>query len=386
MTRGRILIAGGGIGGLSAALALARRGFEIAVFERSSEWPESGAGLQLSPNAGRVLQQLGLWDAVAAASVRPRCVIMHSVPGRREVARLPIGRPDATPYLVLHRAQLHRVLLQAAERSPAITIHTGCQIVCARNGDGFASAEADNPAGPLTLNADAVIAADGVNSRLRQAAFGGPAAIPTGAVAWRGTIAAPPHLLEPNVRVWMAPSAHLVAYPIGGERLNLVLLLRQQDGATTPLWDGAEAAARLEARGWPDAARHLVAAAQLSRYPLATVPPLAAWTRDRIALLGDAAHAMRPFIAQGASMAIEDAAVLAACLPASVADLAGGLARYSEQRRARVERVVRSAAQAGGIYHLSGLMAAARDLTMQIAGGRLLLARQNWIYRWRPPQ
>jgi salicylate hydroxylase len=311
---------------------------------------------------------------------------MHSVQGQREVARLPIGHPDAPPYLVLHRAELHRVLREAAQRCDAISLRTGCEIVSAQTDHAVVSAQANGAAGSKCHRGDALVAADGVHSVLRQAAIGGPAAVPSGTIAWRGTIAAPPAFSAPNVQVWMAPGAHLVAYPIGGGRINLVLLLAEQDGPAASGWSGVAAAARLQDSGWPNVARELVAAAQLSRYPLATVPRLPTWSRDRIALLGDAAHAMPPFIAQGASMAIEDAAVLAACLSGSAGDLAGGLARYSEQRQARVDRVVRSAAQAGGIYHLSGLIAAARDLTMQIVGGRLLLARQNWIYRWRPPQ
>ena len=185
-----------------------------------------------------------------------------------------------------------------------------------------------------------------------------------------------------DVQLWMGANAHLVAYPVSPQgSINLVVTLPGIADATDR--SGADIAAALEKAGWPDQPCRLIAAAErLTPYPLLTSP--LTMSRGRAALIGDAAHAMLPFAAQGAAMAIEDAFVLADCIAGDRANIASALARYSSLRRARVARVIRAAEQSGRIYHLSGAMALARDMTIRVAGGPRLLARQSWIYDWTP--
>ncbi|WP_295849648.1 FAD-dependent monooxygenase [Tardiphaga sp.] len=387
-----IVIAGAGIGGLTAALALAARGCRVVVVEKAARLEEAGAGLQLSPNASRVLTDLGLRPRLAPTITAPDAVSIMSVRRGGEVIRLPLrdrgdGRTDA-PYWLLHRADLQAALLAQVKAIPAIELRLGCPFTdFAITGDGVVVRSGD---GAAPLSALALIGADGVRSAVRQQLF--PDVQPgfSGLVAWRGTIAAgrlPAELTPPRVQLWMGPKAHLVAYPMAsGQQTNIVALM--PGTLDSPSWsapgDIAEIRHHFAAARWPDAARHMIeAVGDWRRWALFTMPDGGVWNRGPVALLGDAAHAMLPFVAQGAGMAIEDAAVLARCL-GDPGGVPAALARYAAARRARVGRVQRTARQSGQIYHLRGAMAVARDLTMQALGTARLQARQNWIYDWRP--
>jgi salicylate hydroxylase len=372
-----IVIAGAGIGGLTAALALAARGFHVSVLEKADRLEEAGAGLQLSPNASRILIDLGLQPHLAPHVTCPDAVNIMTARSGGALIRLPFAARGDAPYWALRRADLQSALLAAVHDQPAIEIRLGHAVT------GFAAAPDGVRVGDT--DAAALIGSDGVRSAVRGQLF--PKVRPqfSGLVAWRGTLEATQqaHDLPPRqVQLWMGPRAHLVAYPMAsGRRINLVAIVPGDDAGGSD--DGADIRGAFARSGWPAPARAMVdTVTDWRRWPLFTLPDGGVWHDGPVALLGDAAHAMLPFAAQGAGMAIEDAAVLARCL-GETTDAAAALGRYAALRRPRVMRVQRTARQSGKIYHLQGAMALARDLVMRMLGATRLQARQDWIYDWR---
>ena len=389
-----IAVCGAGIGGLTAALALARRGFAVTIVERAERLEEAGAGLQLSPNASRLLIKLGLGADLSARAIAPEAIGIFAARSGRPITRIPLGAAAAqragAPYWVLHRADLQAALLAAVEADPAITLRLGTQLRrAAPTGDGV-EVIVSRASSEETIHAAGLVGADGVWSAVRSQFF--PAIKPQFAnrIAWRGTIDAA-RLARPfpprEVQLWLGPAVHLVAYPMsGGRRVNLVAFTPGEwhEPGWSAAGDGDEIRRWLVSAGWAgDVCRLVDAVGEWRRWALFAMPDGGAWARDRVALLGDASHAMLPFMAQGAAMAIEDAAVLARCLAASPDAPAQAFARYQALRQRRVTRVQRTARQNDKIYHLSGPIALARNLTMAALGGERLLRRQDWIYRWR---
>jgi salicylate hydroxylase len=392
-----VLIAGAGIGGLTASLALAAKGFRVIVIEKAERLEEAGAGLQLSPNASRILIGLGLRERLAAHALVPDAVSIMSVRRGGEVCRLPLGEAAAAygaPYWVIHRADLQAALLNQVRADPNIDLQLGTPFedtTMSATGvtGGLRAGAVRREETPWVL-----IGADGVWSALRDQLF--PNARPqfSGLIAWRGTVETarlPAAAAMPCVKLWMGPDAHLVAYPVsGGQRINVVAIVPgnwNQPGWSEP-GDAADITHRFVTAGWPEPARAMIGAIDgWRKWALFTSPSLPAWHSGATALLGDAAHAMLPFAAQGAGMAIEDAAVLAQCLAEATESADGAtaaLARYTHLRRERVARVQWLAQQNGRIYHLKGVAALARDLGNTALGARRMLARQDCIYNWRP--
>ena len=393
-----IFIAGAGIGGLTAALALARQGFRIVVLEKAERLEESGAGLQLSPNASRVLIDLGLQPRLAPRAVTPEAISIMSARSGGEIARLPLGEAATAragaPYWVVHRADLQAALQAEVIDHPDIELRLGCQFEdVASHAKGLTVAHRSSATRQQEL-ALALVGADGIWSSVRNHLF--PKVQPqfSGLIAWRGTLDAaqlPREYAARRVQLWMGPNAHLVAYPISGaQQINVVAVVPgtwNRPGWSAP-GDIAEIKNAFASSPWPGAARMMVGAVDSWRkWALFTVPERSEWTAGASALLGDAAHAMLPFAAQGAGMAIEDAAVLARCLGETQREggptIAAAMQRYARLRRSRVARMARAARSAGQIYHLTGPVAFARDLTIRAMGAKRLLARQNWIYDWR---
>lgn len=394
-----VVIAGAGIGGLTAALALAARGFRVLVIETAERLEEAGAGLQLSPNATRILIGLGLHERLSARALIPEAVSIMSVRHGGEICRLPLGEAAASragaPYWVMHRADLQAALLEQVHDHPGIELRLGANAEDAAAYATGANAEVCGGTTRPQETAWALIGADGVWSALRRRLFPEATALFSGLIAWRGTVetAQLPHdMAAPRIQLWMGPDAHLVTYPMsGGRRINLVAVV--PGGWTEPGWsavgDAAEIQRAFAQASWPQPARLMIDAVDHWRkWALFTMPPMAAWHRDSTALLGDAAHAMLPFAAQGAGMAIEDAAILARCLGeaanGNAESVASALARYAGLRRARVARMQDTAQLNGRIYHLRGVAASARDLAIRAMGPQRMLARQDWIYSWRP--
>ena len=309
-----------------------------------------------------------------------------------------LARPPATragaPYWVMHRADLQAALQAEVNDHPDIELRLGCQfedVTSHAKGLTVVQRSGNTRQQDLAL---ALIGADGIWSSVRHHLF--PEVQPrfSGLIAWRGTLDArqlPREYTSRRVQLWMGPDAHLVAYPISGARqINVVAIVPgtwNRPGWSAP-GDGMELKGAFDAARWPGPARMMIGAVDgWRKWALFTVPEGCEWTQGAIALLGDAAHAMLPFAAQGAGMAIEDAAVLAKTLGdgpmETAAQIAAALKRYARLRRARVARVQRTARRSGRIYHLAGPFALARDLTIRALGPQRMLARQNWIYDWQ---
>ena len=392
-----IFVAGAGIGGLTASLALAGQGFRVVVLEKAERLEEAGAGLQLSPNASRVLIELGLQPRLAGRAVTPDAISLMSARSGGEIARLPLGEAATfragAPYWVVHRADLQGALQAHVNDNPDIELRLGCQFEDAvAHAKGLTIVQRSGMRRQEDL-ALALIGADGIWSAVRHHLF--PEVQPqfSGLIAWRGTLEAtqlPREYTSRRVQLWMGPNAHLVAYPISGARqINVVAVV--PGTWNRPGWSAPGEANEIKnafASRWPGTARMMIGAVDdWRKWALFTVPGGGEWSDGPIALLGDAVHAMLPFAAQGAGMAIEDAAVLAQCLGEGVAETAAGipasLKRYTKLRRWRVRRVQRAARRNGRIYHLTGPAAYARDLVIKAMGAKRMLARQDWIYDWR---
>ncbi|MBH0236994.1 FAD-dependent monooxygenase [Methylobrevis albus] len=389
-----VFINGAGIAGLTLALALARRGIASVVVERAGELAEVGAGIQISPNAAHVLVSLGLGAAIGRWAVRPEAVAIRSGGDGRLLARLPLGRQAAArfgaPYWTLLRADLQQALLAAVAAEPAVTLRLGASVTTVADDGPAMTVHWRDAAGDHADAAALLVGADGVWSDVRVRLVGGPPAAYSGRVAFRATIPMSDSglaaALEPATAtgLWLGTAAHFVHYPVhAGDRLNLVALV--DDAWTATRWNteatGYDIAPHFS--GWAEPIRRLIAAPDTWRkWALCAVDPAGPWSKGRVVLIGDAAHAMLPFAAQGGAMAIEDAAVLARHVAAE-ADPTRAIAAYVAARRGRASRVAALARRNAAIYHLDGIAARGRDLGMRLVGGRPLAASVDWIYRWR---
>jgi salicylate hydroxylase len=395
-----VIIAGAGIGGLTAALALAQRGFRVTVFEQAQRLEEIGAGIQLSPNATRVLIALGLRERLERRAVAPEELRVMSARRARVLARAPLGtdaaRRDGAPYWMIHRGDLQAALVEAVRADAAVTLHLDARVDdFVLDGDGVTISAAGGHRGC------ALIAADGLWSRLRARLGHRDAPRFARRVAWRALVAAdavPRDARAPAVTLWFDGDAHLVHYPVrGGDLVNIVAIVGddwREAGWNAP-GERAEILARYPAARWPAAARAVLAAArQWHKWALYDREPIAAaradagapaaWGHGAITLLGDAAHPMLPYLAQGAAMAIEDAWVLARALAERRDDAAAALRSYERERQARTARVQHAAHRTGTVYHLGGHAALLRALVLAAMGGKRLIARYDWIYGWTP--
>ncbi|MDJ0931982.1 FAD-dependent monooxygenase [Breoghania sp.] len=388
--RRHVVVAGGGIGGLTAALALERAGFSVLVLERSEKLGEVGAGLQISPNAWRVLKSLDATEPLEKVLVKPDSIRIHSARAGGQIGRIPLGETAehryGAPYCVIHRGDLHKGLAETAMARPNIDIQLGIAIADAEEDETGITVEIQGSEGISSHHAEALIAADGVWSTVRRRLLRLPSADYSGRIAYRATFStdqAPD--LAGFTGLWMGENAHLVHYPIrSGSLINLVAIAEGDwHGETwsTPV-DRDEVLQHF--KNWPVTARHLLERPASSlKWALCDIRPGTIWAEGRIALLGDAAHAMLPFMAQGAAMAIEDAHVVARCL-AEEPDVDEALLTYERTRKDRVERVMRTARENARIYHMKGLMAFLRDTGIRYLSGQRLLSRYDWIYDWQP--
>ncbi|MFC7051390.1 FAD-dependent monooxygenase [Hansschlegelia quercus] len=378
MSDSATLIVGAGIGGLTLALSLARRGHSVRLFERAQKLEETGAGVQLSPNASRILDGLGLGPALDAAATRPEAVSIVDGLSGRELKRLPLGiaaeRRWGAPYRVIHRADLQSILRDAVLAEPAAALGLGSEVRTVRETGTGVALDFVRDGAEETVEGARLVGADGLRSVMRTAVKLPPHVRKTGLKAWRTVLPAgalSSRFSVADVAVWLGPSAHFVVYPVrGGREANLVLI-------------GSEAVASPEtmvARFAPPA-RAIVAAAQSwTEWPLADRDPDARMHRGRIALLGDAAHAALPSLAQGAAFAIEDAATLARLIVESGPD---PFEAYEKTRLVRVARMQMRARRQIQIDHLSGVAALARNAALMATPAGVLLSGLDWIYSWR---
>ncbi len=385
-----VLIAGGGIGGLTTALALSRRGIPVHMFEAAAEFAELGAGLQIGPNGTRILMELGLGDALLRHARGPkRLIIRDGITGGR-LSAMPLGEAAlaryGAPYLVMSRHALHGLLLEAVRAAPGITLTMGSRVASCQVMEESVFVGGAN--GEKPLEGGGLVAADGVHSVLRRHLFPDMRAVPSGKTALRALAPMPSWFIdgeENAVCVWMGPDAHLVHYPIGEDgRLNVVVVLR--DHALPAGHDEPVTAAQIGAAfaRWSRDAREFAASVQdWTRWPLYTMPPLPSFSRGPFALLGDAAHPVLPFLASGAVMAIEDAAVLAEELARSPGGCAEAFDRYAARRLPRLRQLQQAVARTGEIYHMGGAIRLARNLALAAMPSRALLARNDWLYGFR---
>lgn len=393
--RQNIIVAGAGIGGLAAALCLAARGFRVTVIDQAERLEEVGAGIQLPPNATRILLALGLGERLKDRIVVPEALSVTAARSGREIVRMPLGERSAfkygAPYWLVHRGDLQAALLEAATANRAVTVKLGLRVEdFATHGKGL-TVQSRRGRVAFDDRGGALVGADGLWSAVRARLGDDSAPQFCGRTAWRATVpadAAGTDVRAPVVRLWLGRDAHLVHYPVrGGSLINVVAIVadRWQGREWSAPGARAELLARFPVRRWAAGARALLEMPERwLKWSLCDRPPLARWGRGPVTLLGDAAHPMLPFLAQGAAMAIEDAAVLADCLARWTNDPTRALQQYEALRRPRTARVQRAARTVGRSYHLAPPASLARNVALRLMGGENLRMRYDWLYDWRP--
>jgi salicylate hydroxylase len=386
----KILISGAGIGGLTAALALLRRGFDVEVYEQTAALGEIGAGFQVGANGAHVLFDLGLEEQLKA---------VYALPAGKEVRLWNTGQSwklfdlGATsverygyPYFMIHRADMHAILVDAVRALKPDAIHLGKPAIGC---DQTASSATLKFADGSSASGDVVVGADGVHSALRHALWGDSKPSFTGLVAWRGLIPAerlPERLRRPVGVNWIGPGGHIVHYLLRrGELFNFVAVVERSDW-TVESWTergSAEECAR-DFQGWNEDVQTIIGQLdQPYKWALLGREPMARWSQGRITLLGDACHPTLPFLAQGAGMALEDGLILARCLE-RFADAPTALQRYEQARLERTSRVVRGSAENGRRFHNNTLRDAAQAQAYVDAewDEARVAERYDWLFRY----
>ena len=416
----RVLIAGGGIGGLAGALSASKAGWNVDLFERAMSFSEVGAGVQLGPNVVRLLHGWGLAQALDRVAAFPERLQVRDALSGRELGVLPLGRQVlqkyGAPYATVHRADLHGLLLQAVRSQGNTSLALGSSISGYTDDQQAIALQIQaNPAPSKPQQAtghgftsstpvvevvgDALVGADGLWSQVRALMLNDAPPRVTGHLAYRAMLpqsSLPAVLRSQQVTVWLGPKLHVVHYPVrGGELLNVVAIVHGQLAGDLQSWDHSANSAHLKdaTQGTAAMLRDLIQAITDSGntaglawrlWALCDRPPMRGafqQAKGRVALLGDAAHPMRPYLAQGAGMAIEDAAELGAALALAQApgfDVAAALQRYALARWQRNARVQARAVRNGQIFHAQGPLRWARDASMKLLGQKLL--DMPWLY------
>ena len=388
----QMLIAGGGIGGLAAAVACTQRGVPVQLLERAAQLSEVGAGIQIGPNVTRILQAWGLGDALAQVAAFPPRLQARDAQTGQVLGTLTLGERAQSlygaPYATIHRADLQG-LLHSAAQSAGVDIRLGQTVQGWQDtSDGLEVSTAENS----SVQANALIGADGVWSAVRQQLLGDAPARFTGHLAYRALVAQadlPAHLRSEQVTVWMGQRLHVVHYPVrSGQWLNLVAIVHGAKPEPSQDWDQVgQTQALMQAMGavGHDLHERLASVPAWRQWALHDREPLNGakqMAQGRVALLGDAAHPMRPYLAQGAGMAIEDAQVLAQCFCIDNATVPEQLQAYAEQRWVRNALVQARAIRNGRIFHATGPVAWGRNLSMRLMGERVMDV--PWLYGGGP--
>lgn len=380
------LVAGGGIGGLAAAFVLGRRGHRVTVLEQSAAFGEIGAGIQLGPNIFRMFEVLGLTQAVERVAFFPAGLGMNDVRTGEKVIRVPLGETARAaygyPYGVIYRADLHNVFLEACRALPSVTLRTSSKVEgFEQDGRGVRVSLADGS----VLEGDGLVGADGLWSRIRQAIVGDGKPRVSGHIAYRAVLRreeVPAHLWSDDVLLWGGEKTHLVHYPLRrGDLFNLVAVFHSNkyDEGWNTFGDTAELTERF-ADAVPPVRELLGKIETWKMWVLCDREPVSRWSDGRVTLLGDAAHPMLQYLAQGAGQAIEDAVVLGEALAFTGNDVPAAFAKYPQARYLRTGRVQLTARFYGDIYHASGVTRELRNRMFQSGQESPGFAGLKWMY------
>ena len=372
-----VIIVGAGIGGLVSALCLDAKGHKVKIYEQAEILSELGAGIQLSPNATKVLNYLGLFKDLEPYIFEPNSFQFLNFSTGKVISERKLGeaikKDFNSPNYDIHRADLQRVLLNKI-KVKNIDIHSNMKVTNVGNNKNSAFIEVDGK----EIQADLVIGADGIHSKVSDSLFGKKEIIYTGNVAWRMLIPVeilPENLILPDTTVWLGPNKHFVTYHVnGGKNLNCVCLV-EQDGWFNESWSEKGEIEELKKayKGWNRTIETLLQHADpnsLYKWALHDRLPMKQWSKGRIIVLGDAAHPMLPFLAQGAAMAIEDGAVLANCID-NFDEVEEALKYFEKIRKPRTSYVQSAARRNAKVLHLSGLAAILRNLVMGYIGNKI---------------
>jgi 2-polyprenyl-6-methoxyphenol hydroxylase-like FAD-dependent oxidoreductase len=385
-----IAIAGGGIAGLAGAIALARAGRRVVVFEQAESFAEVGAGVQIGPNGVRALQRLGAWDLLDPRTVEPRRIVVRDALSGRTLNEIALGQAFAglygAPYRVAHRGDLLAALVATARKAPGVELRTGVVVT------GF-DLRLDRVVVHLepgeAFEAEALIGADGLHSAVRARLHGPAAPDYAGHVLYRALVpieAVPDSVQTDCVALWLYPGGHVVHYPVSaGRKMNIVVAGESSDIPTG--WGAPAAPADVLAclaEAVQPLAAILQAPQQWRQWAAADRPAASRWSEGPVTLIGDAAHPVLPYLAQGAVMALEDAVVLGHCLGAEPR-LAEAFRAYERLRGPRVARLSRLSRRQGRIYHLGGPLRLARNAALSAMPPGMFLKQLDWLYSWQAP-
>ncbi|MEQ1881617.1 MAG: 3-hydroxybenzoate 6-monooxygenase [Burkholderiales bacterium] len=383
-----VIVVGGGIGGLSAALALAGAGLQVRVLERAQVAGEIGAGMQLGPNAFHAFDALGIGPAARSRAVYIDCLQMMDALDGAEVVNIPTGEAFRErfrgPYAVIHRADVHSSLLEGIRARPEIVLETGVQVERIEQTEQGVRVYTDR----MSYDADAVVGADGGRSVIREQ-YVGDAPRVSGHVVYRAVVDAThfPDDLKLNAPVvWAGPDCHLVHYPLrNAEQYNVVVTFHSRHAETWSVTEGSrEEVVSYFTEILPRPRQLIDLPRSWKRWATADRNPIGRWTFGRATLLGDAAHPMLQYLAQGACMALEDAVTLGAAVRAAGGDLVRAFAHYEKSRVARTARVALLAREMGRIYHAKGVERLVRNQMWKDRAPERFYDALEWLYGWSP--
>lgn len=387
-----VLVAGGGIGGLAAALALVRRGFDVKVLEQAPEIGEIGAGIQLGPNAFAAFDALGVGERARGRAVYIDSLVMHDALDATLVGRIPTGEAFrarfGNPYAVIHRVDVHLSLFEGAQATGRVEFLTSTRVERIEQDDAGVTVYDQRGQAHRGL---ALIGADGVKSVVREQYVGDPARV-TGHVVYRAVVDRkdfPADLQWNAASLWAGPHCHLVHYPLrGGEQYNVVVTFHSREAEEWGVREGSKAEVQSYFQGICPQARQLIDLPRSwKRWATADRDPIGQWTYGRVTLLGDAAHPTTQYMAQGACMAMEDAVTLGEALRVTAGghghDWARALDLYQRSRVARTARIVLSSREMGRIYHAMGVERLVRNSLWQGRTPERYYDALEWLYGWK---
>ena len=383
-----VLVAGGGIGGLAAALALVRRGFDVDVLEQAPEIGEIGAGIQLGPNAFHAFDALGVGNKARSRAVYTEAMVMHDAVDESLVGRIPTGEAFRTrfgnPYAVIHRADVHLSLLEGAQQTGRVRFLTSTRVE--RVEQDAAGVTVLDQRG-LAHRGVALVGADGVKSVVRQQFVGDPARV-TGHVVYRAVVDRkdfPADLQWNAASLWAGPNCHLVHYPLrGGEQYNVVVTFHSREQEEWGVREGSKEEVQSYFQGICPKARQLIDLPRSwKRWATADRDPIDCWTHGRVTLLGDAAHPTTQYMAQGACMAMEDAVTLGEALRVHGNDWPCALEHYQRSRVPRTARIVLSSREMGRLYHAKGVERLVRNELWKSRSPERFYDAVEWLYGWK---